>query len=539
MDSSADPAAAARAAAHAEVVAQLRRPGACGGHPAAAGLIETHLSSLLLAGDRVYKLKKPVAFPFVDFSTAALRRQACEQELRLNRRTAPQWYLAVVAVRQGEGGAAIAAPGRPLPGPAIDWAVQMRRFDDRQLFDRLAGEGRLDAAQVDRLAGVVAAFHAAQPPLARPDGVASGTCAIVRDNASELAALAAGSELGEAVAGLQRWSEARGKALSALMDRRAREGHVRDGHGDLHLGNIVWADGTAVLFDALEFDDRLRQSDTVGDLAFTFMDLQAHGLPRLAWRFVGAVLEAGGEWSALPLLAWWAVHRALVRAKVALLARPAIADADADADARAQARARHYLDLAAALAAPPAPRLLLMMGLSGSGKTAVAGVLAECLGGVRLRSDVERKRLFGLAPTDRAGLSLGLYTAEATRCTYARLEALAADALRGGVSVVIDAASLRRDERDTLRALARHLGAPFHLVLCEAPDATLRERLARRQAAAADASDATTEVLERQQQFTEWPAEDEAAGLLRIATDRPWPALEQAVVQSALRLAAA
>jgi hypothetical protein len=178
-----------------------------------------------------------------------------------------------------------------------------------------------------------------------------------------------------------------------------------------------------------------------------------------------------------------------------------------------------------------------MMGLSGSGKTAVAGMLAEQLGGVRLRSDVERKRLFGLAPTDRADASLGLYAADATRRTYERLQALAGAALRAGVPVVVDAASLRRDERDAMRALARRLGVPFHLALCEAPPAVLRERLLHRQAGGRDASDATVEVLERQQQFTEWPAADEAGNLLRIATDRPWPALEQDVAQRALRLA--
>jgi hypothetical protein len=526
--------AAARAAAHAELVAQLRRPGACGGHPDAAGLIETHLSSLLLAGDRVYKLKKPVAFAFVDFSTPALRHAACQQELRLNRRTAPQWYLAVLPVQQGKGGAVIAAPGQPLPGAVLDWAVQMRRFDDRQGFDRLAREGRLVAAQIDRLAEVVTAIHAAQPPLAI-NHCAETTCRGAHDNGAELTALVAGTDLAEPVTALRRWIDRRGAELATLMDERALAGRVRDGHGDLHLGNIVWADGTAVLFDALEFDDRLRQTDTVGDLAFAFMDLLAHGLPRLAWRFASAALQASGDWAALPLLLWWAVHRAAVRAKVALLAVPT--GADAAALAAAQARARRYLDVAAALAAPPPPRLVLMMGLSGSGKTAVAGVLAEQLGGVRLRSDVERKRLFGLAPTDRADASLGLYAADATRRTYDRLQALAGAALLAGVPVVVDAASLRRDERDAMRALARRLGVPFHLALCEAPPAVLRERLLQRQAGGRDASDATVAVLERQQQFTEWPAADEAGNLLRIATDRPWPALEQDVAQRALRLA--
>ena len=528
---------AAALATHAERVAQLRRPGACGGHPDAAGLIETHLSSLLLAGGHVYKLKKPVALPFVDFSTLALRHAACAEELRLNRRTASHWYLNVVPVQQAEGGAVIAAPGQALAGTVVDWAVRMRRFDNQQAFDRLAAAGRLSEAQVDGLADAVAAFQAGQPPLAAGPGHAEAeaetTCQAVRDNAAELAAMVAGTALAAPVAALQRWSRA--AEQPALMAQRARDGRVRDGHGDLHLGNVFWAEGAAVLFDALEFDARLRQIDTVGDLAFTFMDLLAHGLPQHAWRFINTTLEASGDWAALPLLAWWAVHRAAVRAKVALLS--VAAGADDAARAVGLARAQRYLDVAGALAAPDPPRtpqLVLMMGLSGSGKTAVAGQLAQQLGGVRLRSDVERKRLFGLTASARVEPSLGLYTPEATRRTYAQLQALAEGALRAGVAVVVDAASLHRAERDAFRALARRLGMAFKLVLCEAPAAVLVQRLAARQAAGQDASDATVEVLKQQQQFTEWPTDDERVDLLRLATDVDRPQLAASVAALAL-----
>ena len=525
---------AAALAAHAERVAQLRRPGACGGQADAAGLIETHLSSLLLAGDHVYKLKKPVALPFVDFSTLALRHAACSEELRLNRRTAPQWYLGVVPVQQTERGAVIAAPGQTLAGTVIDWAVCMRRFDHRQAFDRLADAGRLGEAQIDGLAGAVVAFQAGQPPLAAGPGhaevEAETTCQAVRDNAAELAAMVAGTALADPVAALQRWSRA--AEQPGLMAQRARDGRVRDGHGDLHLGNVFWAGGTAVLFDALEFDARLRQIDTVGDLAFTFMDLLAHGLPQHAWRFINTTLEASGDWGALPLLAWWGVHRAAVRAQVALLS--VAAGADDAARAKGLAKAQRYLDVASALAAPPRPQLVLMMGLSGSGKTGVAGQLARQLGGVRLRSDVERKRLFGLTATARVEPSLGLYTAEATRRTYARLQSLAEGALRAGVAVVVDAASLHRAERDAFRALARQLGVAFKLVLCEAPAAVLAQRLAARTADGQDASDATVEVLRQQQQFTEWPGDDERADLLRLATDVDRPQLAASIAALAL-----
>ena len=517
-------------AAHASMVAQLRRPGACGGHPDAAGLIETHLSSLLLVGGHVYKLKKPVLLPFVDFSTLAQRHAACLEELRLNRRTAPRWYLNVVPVLQAGGAALIAAPGQVLAGEVVDWAVRMRRFDNRQTFDRLAAQGRLSPAQVDRLAEAVAAFQAGQPPLPTSPGHAEATCQSVRDNAAELAAMVVDTDLAAPVQALQVWS--RSAERPALMDQRGRDGQRRDGHGDLHLGNVFWVDGAAVLFDALEFDARLRQIDTIGELAFPFMDLLAHGLPQQGWRFINRTLEASGDWGALPLLAWWAVHRATVRAKVALLSVPA--GADAATRAAGQAKALRYLNVAATLAAPRRPQLVLMMGLSGSGKTAVAGQLAQQLGGVRLRSDVERKRLFGLTATARAEPSLGLYTPAATRRTYARLLSLADAALRAGVPVVIDAASLHRAERDAVRALALRLGLPFKLLLCEAPAAVLAQRLAARTADGQDASDATLEVLRQQQQFTEWPADDERADLLRLATDVDRPQLAASIAALAL-----
>lgn len=514
---------------HAQMVAQLRRPGACAGHPDQAGLIETHISSLLLAGHRVFKLKKPVVLPFVDFSTLELRHEACLQELRLNRRTAPRWYLGVAPVLSSPAGALIAAPGPPgvqHAGEVIDWAVVMRRFDDRQLFNRLADGGGLSAAMVIDLAEVVARFHAQQTPAPPGFGRAEATRHVVRQNMAELAALVNGSTstlappiaaTATTVVALQRWTETRGAELASLMDLRCRTGHVREVHGDLHLGNIVWAEGAPVLFDALEFNDTMRHIDTVGDLAFTFMDLIAHGLPRWAWLFISAVLEASGDHAALPLLAWWAVHRAAVRAKVALLGA---AGQGAEAGQRV-GQAQHYLAVATGLAglgrSAAAPRLVLTFGLSGSGKTLAASRVAERLGGVRVRSDVERKRLFALPPTART--TPGLYAPEANRRTYERLQEVADQALAAGVSIVVDAASLQRHERDAMRAVAARHGAAFHLLVCQAPLPVLQARVAARQAEGRDASDATPEVLARQQQWAEWPGADEAADTLVLNTD--------------------
>ena len=542
-------------AVHAQLVAALRRPGACAGQVEAAELIETHISSLLLAGEFVFKLKKPVALPFVDFSRIELRHQACLDELRLNRRTAPHLYLAVVPVLGGGDallGPVILAPtvaGTAPAGDIVNWAVMMRRFDDRLLFSHLARAGNLRAEQVDALAEVVARFHAGLPPAPAAFGHAEASRAMARQNMAELVALTAGTAAAADWQALQRWTESRGGELAALMDQRRRSGHVREVHGDLHLANIVWCGDAPLLFDALEFNASMRHIDTIADLAFTFMDLVAAGLPRLAWRFISAVLDASGDHAALPLLRWWAVHRAAVRAKVALLAAAgqggagvgarvgAQAGAKAGAQANAQestgdeaqryqAAANQLAGLAGAAVsaglawqgnAKPALRLVLACGLSGSGKSLVAGALAEHLGAVRLRSDVERKRLFGLPPT--GGSAPGLYALEASVRTYERLQQLAAMALSGQISVVVDAASLQHREREALQAVALRHGAAYRLLVCEAPLAVLQQRVMARREAGKDASDATLEVLAQQQQWAEWPTGAEAEHRLSLDTD--------------------
>jgi len=530
--------------AHAALLAQLRRPGACAGHPGTAGLVQTHISSLLLAGGQVFKLLRPVSLPFVDFASLGSRHAASLEALRLNRRTAAHWYQAVVPVADAGHGACIAAPGQPQPaGPVLDWALQMRRFDDHWLYSRLAAHGELTVDQVDALAAAVATFHNALPPSPPAFGDPAALRAMVALNLQELADLLAGApwqvlpggaEAATAVARLQAWTAARGAALAGLMQARRAAGQVREGHGDLHLANIVWADGAPVLFDALEFDANLRHSDLVGDAAFAFMDLLAAGLPALAWRFASAWLEATGQHDGLPLLRWWAVHRAAVRAKVALLSQPAgllsTAPSTTPPTALPDGFSR-YLAVAQALSAPVAdpPWLVLTCGLSGSGKSAVAAALAAQLGGIRLRSDVERKRLAGLPPDARG--EPALYTAEMGLRTYARLQQLAADALTAGVPVVVDAASLLQAERTAMQAVADRCGARFRVLVCQAPAAVLAQRVQARMAAGRDASDATPEVLARQQGWVQWPGADEAPHTRWLDTDAP-PEVVLARVQS-------
>ncbi len=526
---------AAALSAHAALVAALRQPGAIGPAAGEVGLLDMPLSSLLLVGALVYKLMKPLRHGRLDFSTLAARQEACEQALRLNRRTAPRHCLAVVAVRQTADGPRITGPGAggPTVGPVIDWALQMRRFDDSQRLDRLAQAGALTPAMIDSLADAVARFHSQLSPAPPGFGRSEPSGHWARETADELLALlaACGAPDGPqalAVAALQHWLAATGARLAGLMGLRCRTGHVREVHGDLHLAHIVWVDGAPLLFDALAHNDTLRHTDTVGDLAFVYMDLLAQGLPRLAWRFISAALEASGDHAALPLLAWWAVLRAMGRAKAMLLAAQAAPDSTGPLPRTALASANAYLGLALTLAglpgpgahgvpAPPALRLVLACGLSGAGKSTVAGLLAPRIGAVRLRADVERKRLFAAPPLARA--VPGLYSADANRRTYERLAELAALTLAAGVAVVVDAASLRRSERDAMRAVAAQHGAAFTLLLCQAPTAVLQARLHQRQLADDDPSDATPQVLAFQQQIAEWPGADEAADSLHLNTD--------------------
>ncbi len=477
---------------------------------------ETHISSLLVAGDEVFKFKKPVKLPFVDFSTPVLRRHFCEEELRLNRRTAPQLYRGVVTLG-----------GEP--------ALWMRRFDNAGLFDVLAREGRLTAGHIDALALEIARFQATLAP--SPPGFDAAEVATrwAADNLRELQAMGAaltgadaaahpppptpptqpthpappaqparpaqpaGWASPEDLADLVEWNAARAEALAPLLRARQAAGAVVEGHGDLHLGNIVWHEGRPLLFDALEFNAELRHADRLADPAFTFMDLLDHGLPALAWRLMSQWLEAGGDWDALPMLRWCAAYRALVRAKVALLQqRPA------DAVRR--------IALARTLAvAAPAPTLVLTTGLSGSGKSTVALGLVGTLGAVRVRSDVERKRLHGLAATARVADPALLYNPETTRRTYARLGEIARGGLAGGVNVILDAAFLRREEREAMRRLAAEAGAGFRILECVAPEAVLAERIRRRQALQHDASDADLAVLALQQRVREPLAPEEGA----------------------------
>ena len=478
--------------------------------------IDTHISTVLLAGEHAYKIKKPLNLGFLDFSSLEKRRQGCADEVRLNRRTAPAIYLDVVAITGSIEAPRIEAGSTQERGAdVLEYAVRMRRFDPNQTLDRLALRGELGTAVVAELAAAVADLH----EHASPAGADFGSPARIEhwalDNFFAMRNQVQSADDRARLDALEAWTRDEARAQAALMAERVHAGRVRECHGDLHLGNVVLLGGTPVVFDAIEFNRELRCIDVISDMAFAFMDLVDHGLPRLAWRFVSVYLERTGDYAGLPLLRFYAVYRALVRAKVALirLRQPQLAH---HVRLREHMSFEHCLALAERLRGQGGALLATMSGLSGSGKSTVALCLAERVGGVRIRSDVERKRLFGLASSRSSGGSI--YTADANEKTYARLGQCAKFGLAASVPVIIDAASLRRDERLRFRDVARELGAQFALVVCSAPADVLRARVAARAAAGTDPSEADLDVLERQLDWYEAPGADEEAWAHHVDT---------------------
>lgn len=513
-------------AATARLVEALRDP-ACHAPAARASrpirVVETHVSYILLTGERAYKLKKPLRLDFLDFSTLAQRRRFCEEELRLNRRTAPELYLRVVPIT-----GSVEAPRVDGPGEAIEWAVEMRQFDPDSLFATRLERGEIDGGLVDALAERVARFHASlasETPARAPGGDASDpspAAAMIRSNLAQLFALDPPAPVRARLEPVARWLEAELVGRGPELADRERAGFVRDGHGDLHLSNVAVVDGQPVLFDCLEFDARLRRIDVIDEIAFGFMDFLALGRPDLGHRFVDAYLATTGDYEGASALRLFTVHRALVRTKVALI-RLAQARAEAKSLAAIEHDLERHLAVAQQVAAPAAPRLVITCGLAGTGKTTVSSALVESLPALRLRSDVERKRLAGLAAAERSGSPIGggLYASEESARTYQRLEQLAERLLASGLSVVVDAAFLARADRERFRAMARARGVAFTTVLCEAPVAVLRARIAARTARGRDASEADGAVLDHQLARYEAPRPDEEPDLVVVPTDRP------------------
>lgn len=487
-------------------IAFLSAPSTHGGHP--VEVVETHGAYVFIAGERAIKMKRAVWFPYMDFSTVEKRRAACEAELRLNRRTAPEIYRAVLPVTLGPGGG-LSLGGE---GAALDWTVAMRRFDQDTLFDRLAQRGGLDAGLVESLADEIAAFHDRTERRADVDFRASMQ-AIVDGNADSLQSWIGKPFRQEDIERIGRRCAEMLRAAGGALAARAAAGFVRRCHGDLHLRNICLVDGRPTLFDCIEFDERLAVIDVMYDLAFLLMDLEHRGLRRQANVAINRYLARTADYGGLAGLRLYLCVRAVIRAHVSAAA--AAAHKKAAQAARDRADAAGYMDLAIRLSEPDRPCLVAVAGLSGSGKTTLAHALAPGIGGapgaIVIRSDVLRKQLFGVDLFHR--LPQEAYTREQSRRVYDRVEALAGAALAAGCSVIADGVFRNEDERSAIRRVAEAAGAPFAGLWLDVGAATQEARLAGR---LRDASDATVEVGRAQRRgartVADWPVLDANGG---------------------------
>lgn len=456
---------------------------------------ETHISWVLVARGYAYKFKKALTLDFMDCATLEARRHFCQEELRLNRRLSPGLYLDLARVTGDP-----ASPCLDGPGEAIEYAVRMRAFAQSAVWSaRLAG-GLLQADEIDGLACLLARLHrkAAVAPPDSPWGAAASLGATARRTLAALDRLAPDAPAQQMLAGLRAWHEDWSRRLEQTFERRRQRGMVRECHGDLHAGNILTGRRGVEVFDCIEFSEALRWIDVINDLAFACMDLAAAGRADFATRLRNDYLARTGDYEGLAVMAYYSVHRALVRCLVMLLRAGQEAAADRAPECRRRAQA--YLARACSDAGPGRPAIAITHGYSGSGKTTFCRLAAERSGAVHLRSDVERKRLHGMDADDHSGARPGsaLYDAAAGRHTYDRLLALARMAVEAGQPVLVDAAFLDEAERRRFAGCARSLGVPFILFDIQASPAVMAQRLAARARSGADASDAGVAVLERQ-----------------------------------------
>ena len=471
-------------------------------HGGAVERIETHTAIVFLSGSRAWKLKRAVRFDYLDFSTPQLRKALCEAEVRLNRRTAPTLYRGVAAVTRAPDGRLALDPPSPSRSDSsgaagrtpVDWVVEMERFDQEALFDRLAAGGRLSTNLMPPLAEAIARFHTSAEPR-RDHGGGAGMQWVVDGNAAGFAEHGAGTLEADACRRVTEVASAEIVRRDQLLDSRREAGWVRQCHGDLHLRNIVLLEGRPTLFDGVEFNDEIACTDVLYDLAFLLMDLWRRRLPRHANAVWNAYLGETDQTDGIPLMPLFLSCRAAIRAKTSATA--ARLQSDAVRGGELQQVARDYLALAEALLRPAGPRLIAIGGLSGSGKSTLALALAPMVGAVPgavvLRSDEIRKRLCGVRPLDRLGP--GGYTSEVSARVYATIADRASRIVRGGHSAIVDAVHLGADDRQAIERVSRDAAAPFVGIWLDAPDEQLIEQTGLR---GADPSDADASVIRQQ-----------------------------------------
>jgi uncharacterized protein len=466
-------------------------------------LLETHISYILLTGPYAYKFKKPVKFGFLDFSSLALRKFYCEEELRLNRRLALGLYQDLIPITGSE-----MAPRLRGQGSVLDYCVKLVQFPQAMLLNQVLERGEFEPYRIDALAEQIASFHqriaiaTADTSFGKPELIYQQALA----NFTELGNNLPSSQATEQLKRLRIWTEQQYGKLVPMFAARREHGYIRECHGDMHLSNMVLLENKITIFDGIEFNPLLNWIDVMSEIAFLLMDLDFRGYPHLAQRCLDRYLTQTGDYAGLAMLNFYRVYRSLVRAMVAYL------HYKQTTDDHSWQRCLGHIALAYRYAETSAkPFLMITHGYSGSGKTWLTGRLVSTGNAIRLRSDVERKRLAGLpaqartmSPVDR-----GLYQAETTRMTYDYLLELARTVLTAGYPVIVDATFLQRQHRNSFRELAAALKIPFMILDCHAEEAVLRQRILQR--GERDASEATQAVLDQQLRNDEPLAAEEQA----------------------------
>ncbi len=498
-------------------------------HPVTQILIqETHISWVLLTGPFAYKIKKPVNLGFVDFSSLALRHQACLEELRLNGRLAPDLYLKVVPITGTPDAPKLGGGAEPF-----EYAVKMQQFPLEATLDHALPMGEVQNRHIDQLAKDLARFHRNLPSIEKtatfgsPEVIEDVVADVVNRFSQETPSLEEGKQL----QGLKQWMQQEHIKQNQTFADRKHQGFVRECHGDLHLANIVLINDVATPFDGIEFSERLRWIDVMSDASFLIMDLMARRRPDLAARFLNAYLEHTGDYDGMAVLRFYEVYRALVRAKVTRIRLNQGHQPD-DTSASLKEEYLRYISIAQTLAYPDSPSLIIMHGLSGSGKSTLSQVLLECMRAIRLRSDIERKRLFGISPDERSTekVKTELYGSDTTETLHNHLRDTAQRLLSSGYNVIVDATFLQRPYRDLFRSLAEERRIPFLILDVQSSITTLEERIATRGEQRSDASEADLAVLQQQQLQQEPLGEDEQTVTYSVNSEEPFD--PQKVIQA-------
>jgi len=460
-------------------------------------LIETHISWIILTGEYAYKIKKPVNFGFLDFTALSGRKQYCEAELKLNSRSAPELYIEVVSIG-GSPTAPILGVGRE---DAFEYAIKMHQFKTEHLFSELHGQDALTFEHIDELADRVAQFHRQAEPADEksPYGTPEQIIGPAKQNFEQIRERLSKPEHLSQLAYLEAWTMTTFERLTEFMHQRKACGFVRDGHGDLHLGNIALFQDQVTLFDCIEFNDGFRWVDVISDMAFLVMDMEERGLYAYANRFLNHYLEETGDYTGLKLLPFYKAYRAIVRAKVSLFEMEDFRD-DPNKIENLWSRYDSFMSLAERCSGLPNRFILTMHGFSGTGKSTVAQRLVDALGAIRIRSDVERKRLYFFDPHKHPddAFSEKLYSAEATKLTYQKLCELTARVLDAGLSVIIDATNLQRWQRADIQSVADEAGVPMVIADCQADMGMIKNWIEQREDLDDDASDADVDVVYEQ-----------------------------------------